>query len=991
EQWKGKRLPYVSNLVNLLVAEDLAGVPMDEVMRVLCPKGVACIKHGQDWVKTVKPRPDNIDEWTHWRYDSKGGSVSHDLAVGPPRHMQWVGSPLWSRNHDHTASLNGLVAAGGRIFYVIDEGSRASIQLPAKWALIARDAFNGTVLWKRPIETWWNHLYPLKSGPAQVPRRLVAEGEAVYVTLGINAPVSALDAATGKALWTNEQTRTAEEIILSNGLLFLVANANSKPIDYQEEDPNCWTEQRRASVRWGWDEEPRLLMAVAADTGKRVWEQQCKVVPMTLAADGKRLVFHDGEALVCLEQAGGKQMWRSEPIARNKVIPTGWSPSLMIYDDVILFSGEQRALAAVSLKDGKLLWTCKLHPSGHFCPEDVLVVNGLVWSGDIANAISRSSGAFTGRDPRTGEIKSEFQPDIDPFAIMHQRCYPSKATDRYIIPSWIGTEFIDPTTKHWEIHHWVRGGCVYGVMPANGMIYAPPHACACYYQSKLNGFCALAPESNVERQATSDKKTPPRLERGPAYSRIQNPKSKIQNPEDWPTYRHDAARSGFTATALPADLKAEWSSEIGGKLSSVTIADGRLYVASIDDHTLHALDAVSGKRLWQYIAGGRIDSPPTIHGNAVLFGSADGWVYCLRASDGQLAWRFRAAPDDRRHVAYEQVESVWPVHGSVLVLNNVLYCVAGRSMFLDGGLRLVRLDPSSGKLLSETVLDDKDPDTGKNLQSLIEHKKMPVALPDVLCSDGKHVYMRSQEFDLDGRRTQIAPGKIEDQEGSLHLFSPTGLLDDTWWHRSYWIYGKNAGEGWSEWYIAARQAPSGQILVFDENRVYGYARDPEYLCNSSVLEYRLFASGKQVVPERVAKLKTVKDDTVNWRTRVEQLTPEQQTAVDYKWLVSHPPLLARAMVLAGTTLFAAGPPDIEDEKAAWGRSLDPAVQASHARQAEALEGKMGGLLWALTAADGKKLADRKIESVPVFDGMAAARGRLYMATTDGRVICMGGK
>ena len=33
----GKRLPYIDNMVNLLVAENLGGVPMAEVMRVLAP------------------------------------------------------------------------------------------------------------------------------------------------------------------------------------------------------------------------------------------------------------------------------------------------------------------------------------------------------------------------------------------------------------------------------------------------------------------------------------------------------------------------------------------------------------------------------------------------------------------------------------------------------------------------------------------------------------------------------------------------------------------------------------------------------------------------------------------------------------------------------------------------------------------------------------------------------------------------------------------
>ena len=43
-QFSGEQLPYVDNLVNLLVAEDLGDVSMDEVLRVLVPNGVAMVK-----------------------------------------------------------------------------------------------------------------------------------------------------------------------------------------------------------------------------------------------------------------------------------------------------------------------------------------------------------------------------------------------------------------------------------------------------------------------------------------------------------------------------------------------------------------------------------------------------------------------------------------------------------------------------------------------------------------------------------------------------------------------------------------------------------------------------------------------------------------------------------------------------------------------------------------------------------------------------------
>ena len=49
QHWNKDYLPYTDNLVNLLVAEDLGDVPMREVMRVLAPRGVACVKSGETW------------------------------------------------------------------------------------------------------------------------------------------------------------------------------------------------------------------------------------------------------------------------------------------------------------------------------------------------------------------------------------------------------------------------------------------------------------------------------------------------------------------------------------------------------------------------------------------------------------------------------------------------------------------------------------------------------------------------------------------------------------------------------------------------------------------------------------------------------------------------------------------------------------------------------------------------------------------------------
>jgi hypothetical protein len=80
-----------------------------------------------------------------------------------------------------------------------------------------------------------------------------------------------------------------------------------------------------------------------------------------------------------------------------------------------------------------------------------------------------------------------------------------------------------------------------------------------------------------------------------------------------------------------------------------------------------------------------------------------------------------------------------------------------------------------------------------------------------------------------------------------------------------------------------------------------------------------------------------------------------------------------AMIRAGDTIFVAGSPDVvepEDPHGAW-------------------EGRKWGVIAAFAAGDGRKLAEYKLSAPPVWDGMAAAGGRLFISTMDGYVVCMG--
>jgi len=85
------------------------------------------------------------------------------------------------------------------------------------------------------------------------------------------------------------------------------------------------------------------------------------------------------------------------------------------------------------------------------------------------------------------------------------------------------------------------------------------------------------------------------------------------------------------------------------------------------------------------------------------------------------------------------------------------------------------------------------------------------------------------------------------------------------------------------------------------------------------------------------------------------------------------PLRIRAMLLADDRLFVVGTPDVLDPE-------DPTA---------ALEGRKGALLQVFSTKDGSLLKSHSIKSAPAFDGLSAAHRRLYLTTSDGKVLCFG--
>ncbi|MHC4506866.1 MAG: outer membrane protein assembly factor BamB family protein, partial [Planctomycetota bacterium] len=683
----GEHLPYADNLVNLLVAEKAGRVTAAEIGRVLAPGGVAYVKTDGEWRKTVKPRPGSIDEWTHHLHDAGGNAVARDRVVGPPRHLRWTAGPLWARSHGWSPSVSAMVSAGGRLFYICDETlTCVDGTVPDSWFLVARDAFSGVLLWKRPVPGWGSKDFSGIPGtghgvtngrfsmPLHVGKRLVAVGDTVYVTLGATAPVTSLDAATGKERRVYAGTEGADEILCTGGRLIVTTSPADK----------TWP------AAPGRNESPapapgKHVCALDAETGRMLWKKgpfsgvraskrQDPFGRLELAAGDGKVLALTPNAIQCLAADSGDTIWRIDrPVLPEKAVRrVGFAGmyefllEVMVYHDGVVLLAQPEpnthhtyhtmpgSLYAFDAADGRRLWKHAYGAWGHCTQPDVFVVKGeggdVVWThvnaktefgsvwgkGSKARNSAEVDYRIQALDLRTGALRRELRTKEVFNVGHHHRCYRNRITERFLMSSRRGVEFVDLASGENYQNHWVRSGCLLGNLPCNGLLYVAPHPCGCYITAKLTGFNALAAATVDGPAATPDapSDTPAdapagisndrRLLRGPAYGRSGVGEAEADQSDEWPTYRHDGRRSGATEAGVGARLDVLWRADVGARPSGLVVAGGKVLVAAVDAHTVYALDADSGGGLWQHTVGARVDSPPTVHKGFAFFGSTDG-------------------------------------------------------------------------------------------------------------------------------------------------------------------------------------------------------------------------------------------------------------------------------------------------------------------------------------------------------------------------------
>ena len=982
----GNNLPYADNLVNLVIVDGRTSkVEWKEIQRVLAPRGIAVFplslrsqvsalspESVGDWLVYRKPVPADIDEWTHWQHDAGGNMASGDKLVGPPRYVQWNVGPLWQRHHGMIPSILNIVSASGRLFNISDEAPMTVSGIPGNWRLTGRDAFNGKLLWKREVPDWgpttWSYYTESHASrfnhPINIRERMTAVGDRVYVTLGFNAPVSVLDAADGKTVMTIRGSEYTDEIVVHEGTLYL--SVNEGPVkSWPGEGVSPFPTERPPVPR-------KKVMAFDAESGNKKWETESldgfaagvgrmeAYRQFNLKVSGEGVFINDRNDVVCLEPASGKERWRVPKLySPNKKAERDESyyyhcyfnanlQMMMAYGALLFLQQPTRdeakygfnsatVLQAIDPETGKELWRFNCGPSGYLERPNVFGIGDLVWA---VGPGGKEPSKYVGLNMRTGKVEKTLDvtkayKDVG----HHQRCYPDKATPNYIITARRGAEFAPLDGSELSVNHWARSGCRTGTLPANGLFYRPPDHCRCYLGFQPRGFFAFASDASVGvyKDRLTDENP---LEKGPAYATEVSALSP-QPSSDWPTFRHDNARSGSTDASVPAGVRQAWVKKFGSSVSAPVIAGGTVYVSLVDAHRVVALDAETGTEKWAYHSNARVDSPPTVSGRLVLFGTRTGWVYCLRASDGELAWRFRAAPGERLIMSYNQLESPWPVNGSVLVSGGKVVFTAGRSSLIDGGVYLYVLDAVTGKMLEKKNYSETQERAGTKLKNI----GVDGVFSDILVMSGNRVTVNGDQLDISTPLDQDIKRPA--------VTSPTGFFDSFWFNRTAW-----QGGGVEAYMISCEPGSTYYATGFPRGVKKG--------------------SYSFLIPEGGTDAGVVNSRSVNWLGSTyirDGVILARKSAKQGGWSQKTFEICPWAMAVTKEKLLVAGFRLKTEKDDPWA----------------AFEGRKGGRLVMMDKSSGKRLAEYELESPPVWNGIAVVDGMVVLSCRDGSLVCLKGK
>jgi len=980
----GDNLPLSDHMANLIV--DAAGkVDVEELRRVLVPvRGRAIFKSGESWQTLTRPLPENMDGWSHFFHDATGNKTSRDTSIRVPNALRFIGGPrLQDNNGANGWRVDGGVAAS-EWNYPLDTGDRYIQGMIVE----ARDAFNGILLWQE-------HETPIRGAEkaAKTKPFILADGRLLRMSDSeTDCRVAEYDPLTG-----------AKRRVYQSSL------------NIREDQYSAWYPQFNYHDGRIVQTNKRRIRCFDAETDTVLWDYThdksdylCRpiftpdlglVIAIEARHDERNHLFRGRypsaicEALMAFDVKTGGVRWRAPIDPRmadlSLVHPDG------NWQDTRKFEKSARRIHAISYYDGRV-----------FCLNANDANGGkpaAVWGVDAATGKS----AWVNICGPVGADASMFDmfllPDGSLFTYGHDWARMDQATGKLLafggtggnarcdtaagtvdlIVAGFGNYFdiSQPDVVRWTKIDLARGQCGGWGTPAYGMVYYHGSGCGCYFP--IRGNMALHRTDEPKPIPNDERRT-----KGPAVGPFAKTGETEADAKDWPEYLQNGQRRLWTPSPGPTQLKEQWSVKLAkpltpdttgvkkdwlntgmynGPLTAAVVADGVLVVADRDGRRVIGLSAATGKQLWEYATGGRVFTPPTLRAGRVVFGTRAGYVHCLDAQTGKLAWRFFAAPAHRYLVSYGQVESAWPVHGSLPVVKGVVVAAAGYHGEADGGIWVWGLHLEDGAIRWSRTL--RRPERGWSMhqqdgRSGFRDTAHPLGHPNK--SNGQYNPTFARNIDLpssDGERVQIAgvtldPGtgeiggsvrKCVEYHGERFPFLDMAFEDRGGPHGSG-AWGVNMGD----YSIGGRDGP--WRLAHDGKRLFMAKIAREHHPKGPALY--VLTSGE-------------KADEYG-RMKLSDLTP---VAFAHKSVGES----ADSFAIASRVAYVA----CEGYRMRpWGNSERPRPRW--------LKGEpMRGLIEAFNLENGEKLSAAQLDSCVINNGLAVAGERLYAVCEDGTVRCFG--
>ncbi len=202
--------------------------------------------------------------------------------------------------------------------------------------------------------------------------------------------------------------------------------------------------------------------------------------------------------------------------------------------------------------------------------------------------------------------------------------------------------------------------------------------------------------------------------------------SAITSRADWPMYRANPERDGYTKETIPHNLSLNWiyksthapkpawpNDELfSGEMPKMpgdrdlnrmriddafhpVIVQNTVIFGSSSDDQIRAIDLKTGVELWTFFTEGPVRFAPVAWRDRIFAGSDDGWLYAIKITDGRLLWKVRGGPNDYKCLGNDRMISHWPMRGGPVVYDDIVYCSAG--IWPNDGIFILALNAATGE------------------------------------------------------------------------------------------------------------------------------------------------------------------------------------------------------------------------------------------------------------------------------------------------------